>query len=177
MDTNYNNKTLVVHEGLWHADDLFCVALWTIAGHSKYLRKDLQEAADDQILCDQGGGDWDHHGDETLRFYPDEDGCNKMASFGRMWEYLGPQLTPAWENIWHNQVKAICSIDCNGLFKAPIQKMVGIVEYLYQEYRSNQEMTLDESFEAALPFAISMINSWIAKEAEQLAAEEAGKNT
>ena len=78
-------KSVAVHDGVFHADDILCVALINVIARknvTSYIRtrdNDLIEKAD--IACDVGFGDFDHH-QEAKEFY--ENGimyaaCGKVA--------------------------------------------------------------------------------------------------
>jgi len=88
MEKKFNEiKTVAVHDGVFHADDILCVALINVIAKKnvdvveviRTRNQDLIEKAD--IACDVGLGEFDHHQDEK-EFY--ENGimlaaCGKVA--------------------------------------------------------------------------------------------------
>ena len=92
---NFNYGTIVVHSGIFHADDVFCVAMARIIDPEiKVLRvpQVSEELANDDsvIVCDIGGGRFDHH---QLDAKHRESG-EKYAACGlfleEFWEHLFP---------------------------------------------------------------------------------------
>ena len=75
------------HAGIFHADELFCTALFRILNPEfKVTRgfKPKESAAD--IVYDIGGGEFDHHGEPEFR----DDGTGiPYASFGKIWRKYG----------------------------------------------------------------------------------------
>ena len=97
-----NKGTVVVHNGIMHADDAFCVAMCNIMRviqtHKSINIKFApdHEAAkkfidDGYLVMDIGLGEFDHHDRDNQR-YRDEAKEWPMAAFGRVWEKFGAEL-------------------------------------------------------------------------------------
>lgn len=98
-----NKGTVVVHDGIMHADDAFCVAMCQIMLATQYDDNSLciqfaqnHETAkkfidDGYLVMDIGLGEFDHHDRENQR-YRDEAKEWPMAAFGRVWEKFGAEL-------------------------------------------------------------------------------------
>ncbi|MFQ9697590.1 MAG: MYG1 family protein, partial [Zhenhengia sp.] len=82
---------MAVHNGVFHADEVFGVALMeTIEPDLQVIRtRDEAVIAECDIVADVGGGKYDHHqADKVLR----EDGIPYCA-FGLLWRDYGKQFT------------------------------------------------------------------------------------
>ena len=95
-NTKFNFKGIAVHGGQFHADDVFCVAMAQIIKPEitiyRISDKDVEKfnAAEDIIVCDIGGGKFDHHQRDAKRRASGE----KYAACGLFleayWELLFP---------------------------------------------------------------------------------------
>lgn len=98
MATNnkFNFRGIAVHAGQFHADDVICVAMAQIICPEitvyRISDKDVEDfnVMDDVIVCDIGGGRFDHHQRDAKRRASGE----KYAACGlfleAFWEYLFP---------------------------------------------------------------------------------------
>ena len=64
----FNYNTIMVHGGLFHTDDVMCVAMAHIINPSIKIERVFEvpeNITDDCIVCDIGGGRYDHHQPDT----------------------------------------------------------------------------------------------------------------
>ena len=75
------------HAGIFHADELFCTALFRILNPEfKVTRGFKPEESNADVIYDIGGGEFDHHGEPEFR----DDGTGiPYASFGKVWRKYG----------------------------------------------------------------------------------------
>ena len=75
------------HAGIFHADELFCTALFRILNPKfKVTRGFKPEESNADVIYDIGGGEFDHHGEPEFR----DDGMGiPYASFGKVWRKYG----------------------------------------------------------------------------------------
>lgn len=75
------------HGGIFHADELFCTALFRILNPEfKVTRGFNPEESNADVIYDIGGGEFDHHGEPEFR----DDGAGvPYASFGKVWRKYG----------------------------------------------------------------------------------------
>lgn len=75
------------HAGIFHADELFCTALFRILNPEfKVTRGFKPENSNADVIYDIGGGEFDHHGEPEFR----DDGTGiPYASFGKIWRKYG----------------------------------------------------------------------------------------
>lgn len=75
------------HAGVFHADELFCTALFRILNPEfKVTRGFNPENSNADVIYDIGGGEFDHHGEPEFR----DDGAGvPYASFGKVWRKYG----------------------------------------------------------------------------------------
>ena len=90
---NFYFETIMVHGSIFHADDVCCVALAKIINPWIKVERVLKVPEDTPeitIICDIGGGKFDHHQEEQEYR---ENGV-PYASFGKMWREYGELLLP-----------------------------------------------------------------------------------
>lgn len=87
-------NTLILHASVFHADDVFVGAMAKILNPQvKIIRTfdvrnyDL-DSDDDVVVCDIGGGRFDHHGEAKLR----NDGSSKHCAATLFWERFGHDI-------------------------------------------------------------------------------------
>lgn len=89
------NHGLITHDGIFHADDVFSTALIQLiidddTIYPKRLGMTSIPENFDGIIYDIGGGEFDHHKDDSLnQYYPDLNdgrGAIKLCSFGLLWD-------------------------------------------------------------------------------------------
>ena len=79
-------NTGYTHAGIFHADELFCTALFRILNPEfKVTRGFKPDESNADVIYDIGGGEFDHHGEPEFR-----DGTGiPYASFGKVWRKYG----------------------------------------------------------------------------------------
>ena len=122
-------KRIIVHSGVFHADDCMCVAIAkTINPDVIVERKTLQQITEDDkndpetIIADIGYGEFDHHQpDAKLR----EDG-NKYAACGLMFEKFKLELFPdeASAELFRNRYIIPIEDADNGISSNPLSYVI-----------------------------------------------------
>lgn len=108
------NKVICTHDGVYHADEVFCTALlfWFVNDLKVIRTRKIDE--NDVFTFDVGGGDFDHHQCDEYR----EGGEGIFASFGKLWCTVGRTIKglreEAWREIDDNFVKSIDLTDNTG---------------------------------------------------------------
>ena len=136
MTTNMTNTTaatinkIIVHAGIFHADDIFCVALARIINPECEVDRVFKipdgvdvNATTGTVVADIGDGIFDHHhGDLTIR----DDGCPK-AAFGLMWAHYGHALCEgdlAWRIVDDTLVRHIDAHDNGYIMGNPLSVLL-----------------------------------------------------
>lgn len=166
-----NEGKVYTHDGVYHADDVFCTALLNyVAGNIKVIR--TRKIGDNGFTYDVGGGDFDHH--QCDEFRTGEEGI--FASFGKLWCTVGRTIKglreEAWKEIDDNFVRVIDLTDNTGQMN-PVNYFINSTRV----YGVNDGSFWD-AVETAYIMLSSMIQSGIKKsreldsfEAEVTAAE------
>jgi len=170
MMQKMNDKTIVTHDGNFHADDVFSVAALTCIFPSfKLIRtRDTEIMANADIVLDVGGeydpdaGRFDHHqrggGGER------EDGT-PYSAFGLIWKKYGVEICQGDEELAHSVdsslVSTIDAIDC-GYVKGVIEgitlsQTISMFNPTWQE-----EGDFDACFNDAVAFASRILARFIA---------------
>lgn len=92
LTTDIRNANAITHGGIFHADEVFGTIILSKVMDNIVLARTFkvpEDIADDVIVYDIGGGDFDHHqlGGNGTR----ADGI-PYASCGLLWKEYGPQL-------------------------------------------------------------------------------------
>lgn len=92
LTTDVRNANAITHGGIFHADEVFGTIIFSKVMDNIVLARTFkvpEDIADDVIVYDIGGGDFDHHqlGGNGTR----ADGI-PYASCGLLWKEYGPQL-------------------------------------------------------------------------------------
>ena len=171
MYKNFEFEIIITHGGVFHADDVFCVAMAKVLNpHIKYERVPVvgeEPLPSSTIIVDIGGGEFDHHQEAKAR----NDG-NPYSSFGLMWAAFGRILCPsnkAWEEVEQDLVIPI-DLQDNGVQWNPLSKMVKAMNPLWNEDSSKSAQ--DAAFERAVQFALDILKRFIEKANSSSAAEE-----
>ena len=152
-------KTVQVHNGVFHADDVYCVALLKqINPDIKVIRSRGQEKVD--LRCDVGLGPYDHHGkeDRQYRFADAENGEHgQYAAFGKLWEDLGEQLVgkDGQLSIDETLVSYIDRAD-NGEEQNPLSAMISSFAPTWDSHE-----TMDDAFSKAVAVASQNLENQI----------------
>ncbi|MFT5813969.1 MAG: uncharacterized UPF0160 family protein [Psychroserpens sp.] len=165
-----NDKTIVTHNGNFHADDVFSIAaLQSIFPGFKLVRtRDLAVIAQADIVIDVGGeynpdtGRFDHHqrGGAGAR----ENGI-PYSSFGLIWQKYGVEICQGSQEVANSVdaglVSAIDAIDCGhveGVSKGiSLSQTISMFNPTWQE-----ESHFDACFDEAVEFASRVLTRFIA---------------
>ena len=156
---------MAVHNGVFHADEVFGVALMeTIEPDLQVIRtRDEAVIAECDIVADVGGGKYDHHqADKVLR----EDGIPYCA-FGLLWRDYGKQFTkiicPSLNEVESEEVAYKVSMDFitqidasdNGVtlntYEPPVTTLSQIISSYMPLQSENKDV--DRAFFEAVAFA------------------------
>ena len=105
-------KVIAVHDGVFHADDLLCVALINYFGggfHQVVRTRNAEKIAQADIACDVGMGEFDHH-DKERETYPNGvimAGCGKVAR----WLAAQPETNLTEEELELLKIKALYAVE------------------------------------------------------------------
>jgi len=165
-----NDKTIVTHDGNFHADDVFSIAaLKSVFPSFNLIRtRDAETIANADIVLDVGGeydaqkGRFDHHqrGGAGER----EDGI-PYSSFGLIWKHYGLQICAGNQELANSVdaglVSVIDAIDC-GYVKGvsegiSLSHTISMFNPTWQE-----EGDFDASFNEAVDFASRIISRFMA---------------
>lgn len=156
---------MAVHNGVFHADEVFGVALMeTIEPDLQVIRtRDEAVIAECDLVADVGGGKYDHHqADKVLR----EDGIPYCA-FGLLWRDYGKQFTkiicPSLNEVESEEVAYKVSMDFitqidasdNGVtlntYESPVTTLSQIISSYMPLQSENKDV--DRAFFEAVAFA------------------------
>jgi len=164
------DKTIVTHNGNFHADDVFSIAaLKSIFPSFKLIRtRDSEIIAKADIVVDVGGehdaesGRFDHHqrGGAGER----ENGI-PYSSFGLIWQKYGVEICQGNEDaakaVDRGLVSKIDAIDCGhveGIYEGiSLSQTIGMFNPTWQE-----DSHFDECFDEAVDFALRVLTRFIA---------------
>lgn len=115
-------KCVVTHSTVFHADDVFGVAMWTLINPKITVIRTLepeQYEREDTIIFDIGLGKYDHHQEDKAMRPPVRPGEDPVpyCGFGLMWRDYGYLLCPekeAWAKVDNTLVLGIDMAD-NGI--------------------------------------------------------------
>ncbi len=175
-----NDKTIVTHNGNFHADDVFSVAaLKNIFPNHKVIRtRDLEVIAKAGIVIDVGGeydadhDRFDHHqrGGAGAR-----DNGIPYSSFGLVWRKYGLAICQGDQNIANaidtDLVSVIDAIDCGYVEGVPsgisLSHTISMFNPTWQE-----DNDFDVCFDEAVEFASKILARFIAKASGGLNAKQ-----
>jgi len=175
-----NDKTIVTHNGNFHADDVFSIAaLKSILPSFKLVRtRDLELIAKADIVVDVGGeydadaGRFDHHqrGGAGER----ENGM-PYSSFGLIWQKYGVEICQGNQDVANavdaGLVSTIDAIDCGhveGIYKGiSLSQTIGMFNPTWQE-----DSHFDTCFDEAVDFALRVLTRFIASANGGISAKE-----
>lgn len=166
----FNYNTITVHGGLFHADDICCVAMAQIINPEILVKRvfRVEDIAEDEIVCDIGGGKFDHHQAEAeLR----EDG-RKYAACGLFFREFGHLLfedKKEREDFKNSFIIPIENCD-NGYEVNPLSVAIGNMNPAWDEDDSNNCL-----FFKAVDFMKSIIITSIKNAEAKARAEKAVK--
>ena len=133
----------LTHPATFHADDVFATALLKLIAPTFPVRRDVPETATNTTLVfDQGGGQFDHHGQNP----PKRENGTPYSSFGLLWEKLGSQLCHPNDTLTIDNmlVQPIDISDNTGEFNI-VSTMINDIQTMYEKP--------DDGFNDAVQFA------------------------
>lgn len=139
------------HDGVYHADDLFCMALISYAlgdeGMYNFEFIRTRNLEHPYFTFDVGGGEFDHHQCDEYRY--DEYDCGIFASFGKLWCTIGRTLGLR-EEVWK---------EIDELFVQPIDVTdnTGVMNPVNYIINSTKRYGMDEGYIIAAPMANDML--------------------
>jgi len=174
------DKTIVTHNGNFHADDVFSIAAFkSILPSFKLIRtRDSEIIAKADIVVDVGGeydaesDRFDHHqrGGAGGR----ENGI-PFSSFGLIWQKYGLEICQGNQDVANavdaGLVSTIDAIDCGhveGIYKGiSLSQTIGMFNPTWQE-----ESHFDACFDEAVDFALTVLKRFIASANGGISAKE-----
>ena len=169
----FNFEMAMTHDTIFHADDVFGVAMCRLINQDiPYARTtdqaELDKAKGDPsiLMFDIGLGKYDHHQpDKTLR--PDG---TPYCGFGLLWRDFGYLLCPdeeAWKTVDETFVELIDKAD-NGIAQNLLSQSIKAMNPCW-----NTDETEDEAFARALSVAIPILKATVDHANASVEAEEA----
>lgn len=169
-------RVMITHSGVHHADEVFAYGLLKLINPGIDLIRTSQvtdqyremEKIGQAIIVDIGGGEFDHHTDETVEYRNPEKQLNPYASFGKVLRKFWPELLENEEEykmLDSSLALPIDYSDCKGSL------WHGVHNYLsdaISSFNPTWEMNSDDSarlvaFKTAATFASEIIRNNIAK--------------
>ena len=169
-------KEIIVHAGIFHADDVSCVALMELVSPCVNIRRefrvDVDSIPDGTIICDIGGicspqkRVFDHHFKE-LPVHRDLE--TPMCAFGMLWEWIAPQLgvSEAIHDKFEDEIVIPISSQDNGKSKNPLSLMVGGFN---PSWDSGEKP--DDCFNKAVEVVKTMFSAWFSRAFAEERGEE-----
>ena len=174
------DKTIVTHDGNFHADDVFSIAAFKIIFPSfKLIRtRDLELIARADIVIDVGGeydagtDRFDHH---QRGGAGERDNGVPYSSFGLIWQKYGVEICQGNRDVANavdaGLVSAIDAIDCGhveGVSKGiSLSQTIGMFNPTWQE-----DSHFDTCFDEAVDFASRVLTRFIASANGGISAKE-----
>jgi len=170
---------IAVHNGKFHADDVFACAIARLIYPSCDIirtRDEIELSAVDMRI-DVGGknnpasNDFDHHmkggAGERTNGVP-------YAACGLMWKHFGKQITPndfVWNYVDQKLIQTIDALDC-GVVSQEARKIYSAADVLDSFNSTWNEEETDEKFFSIIDFAGQVIKNEIARAKSVLEAEQ-----
>lgn len=173
-------KIAYTHAGVFHADDVFSVALLKMINPRIIIERVLQppEDTDNTIIFDIGFGRYDHHQeDKCLRSWDDGLYYDKTriarqipyCSFGLLWRDFGRLLCPsekAWKKVDRDLVMGIDKAD-NGCSANALASAIGALNPVWDD----EDTLADSCFETAVDLAYVLLRGYVRKANAETRAE------
>ena len=169
-------RVMITHSGVHHADEVFAYGLLKLINPGIDLIRTSQitdqyremEKIGQAIIVDIGGGEFDHHTDETVEYRNPEKMLNPYASFGKVLRKFWPELLEneeeyrCWTLLWLFPstipiARAVCGTASTTTFLTP-----SVVSIPTWEMNSDDNARL-VAFKTAATFASEIIRNNIAK--------------
>ena len=168
---NIEDANFITHNGSFHADEVFCTALFELLLFEdiNLLRtRELAGAKEDAIIFDVGKGELDHH--QKVGNGQRDNGV-KYAAFGLVWKKYGRKLLTklgilnieeVFEDIDKNIICGMDNFD-NGISETlpsnPMLSISKVIEHMTPQYGYSDEE--DEKFIEAVNLAKTVLNDEI----------------
>lgn len=165
-----NIETIYTHRGVFHADEVFGVALLRALNSTikvERVFKAPETISENEVVLDIGGGRYDHHQPEGVPTRPDG---GKRAAVGLIWEEVKNLLfkTEAAQDLFERSYIVPVEIQDNGGEVNPLSLMIGAMNPTWDEAPSKG----GEYFEKA----IEVFSALIKREQEREEAEMRGES-
>ncbi len=160
------------HGGVFHADDVFSVALIQLGFQGIKVERGFNpESQDGVLVIDIGGGEFDHH-QEAMSIR--ENGIER-ASLGKLWEALRPELPQVvFNRLDEALVQEIDSHDCTGAPSALCSAISAMnLNWDEESNPSTQMEAFCKAVEVASTVLISMLEGIFSKLQAKTEAEAA----
>jgi len=178
--------TLVVHTGVFHADDVFCAAAMKILNPAVKIRRITDEEnvetnlEEGIVVADIGMGPFDHHQKDC----PNRDDGIRHCGASRVWlvfassvvRRLYPDITEedcefVCRSVYNNMLRTIAALD-NGddAFPKNVYSVINVVEGFRPTW--NSKKTYDEGFLEAAECVKVMLENEIHRYAAEASSQE-----
>lgn len=156
---NFNYTTGITHAGVFHADDVFSVALIKLLNADVKINrvfKAPEEIPENTIVFDIGFGRYDHHQKDA----ESRDNGIKYASFGLLWRDFGHMLVSDSSITTFDEcfVQSIDDADNGGKINAMYQAISSFVPNW-----DDEDQNMDVAFFKAVDFAQDILEREIAR--------------
>lgn len=168
-------ENIIVHGGMFHADDASCVALMKIINANVKVIRTLDReiiqkgnASPTTIVCDIGLGEFDHHQSDS----PVRESGERYAAFGLLWRAVGSMLCGSQkvaDKIDKNFIATMDALD-NQQFGFKQHWLYGYIKGMNPNWDSS--LTSDDIFPDAVEQCMIIISQIITNETAVERAEE-----
>ena len=174
MEMNHRQiKRVVTHSTVFHADDVFGVAMWKLINPKIEVIRTLKPedyVGDDTIIFDIGLGKYDHH-QEDKAMRPAEPGKDPVpyCGFGLLWRDYGYLLCPekeAWKRVDNTLVLSIDKAD-NGIQQNMLSTSIKAMNPNW-----NAVETEDDAFLRAMHVAMTILKAHVDQANSAVAAKD-----
>ena len=178
-----NLKTIVIHDGVFHADEVFATALIKLIAKSnnnenkiEVIRtrnpKILQEhlAAENSIVIDVGNSEFDHH--QELKYNTINGEEVPMSSFGLVHKKFLELELIMFDKDLQNLVVEVDKAD-NGVAPSTVSTLI---RTFTPNWNDKSDTAMDDAFKKAVKFAKGILKNMLGKTNSSLLAEETIKD-
>lgn len=185
-NTNFkieNLKTIVTHDGVFHADEVFATALIKLIAKSNNSEnkievvrtrnpKVLQEHLDleTSIVIDVGNSEFDHH--QELKYNTINGEEIPMSSFGLVHKKFLELNLISFDKDLQSLVTEIDKAD-NGVAPSTVSTLI---RTFTPNWNDTSDTAMDDAFKKAVKFAKGILKNMLGKTNSSLLAEETIKN-
>ena len=111
-----NFENMVVHSGVFHADDAMCCAMAKIVNPYVHIKRvNKVEHVPNTIVCDIGGGKYDHHQKDVPLMY---DGTTKHCAVSLLWEDYGTEVVSSLVNLTKEDTEEVVKMVNGSLMRS-----------------------------------------------------------